>query len=157
MIGSNLIGIPITKTIVTATIRLALLVIGCGSSDTGVGDSKYPISHSPEVVAAGADIYAQNCLRCHGDNARRPPLPAAPPHTADGHTWHHQDRQLVEWILDGVPLAQVMPKFRGTLTEDETISALAYIKTFWPDDVRERQTEGSLQYEQQLAEFADLP
>ena len=50
-----------------------------------------------------------------------------------------------------------MPKFRGTLTEDEAISALAYIKTFWPDDVRALQTEGSLEYEKQLAEFGDLP
>ena len=146
-----------TVTVVAMMLGLAPLLVACGSSNSGAGDSKYPISSSSEVVAAGAEIYAANCFTCHGDNAQPPLLSAAPPHTVDGHTWHHQDRQLVEWILDGVPLAQVMPSFRGTLTEDEAISALAYIKTFWPDDVRERQTEGSLEYEKQLAEFGDLP
>jgi mono/diheme cytochrome c family protein len=147
----------LVKTQVAATMGVALLVIACGSSDTGAGDSKYPIRMGPDMVAAGAEIYAANCFTCHGDDAQPPLLPAAPPHTVDGHTWHHQDRQLVEWILDGVPLGQVMPKFRGILTEDEAISALAYIKTFWPDEVRERQTESSLEYEKQLAEFGDLP
>jgi mono/diheme cytochrome c family protein len=142
---------------VVAAIGTALLLIACGSSDTGVRDSKYPISVEAEVVATGAEIYAANCFTCHGDDNQPPLLPSAPPHTVDGHTWHHQDRQLVGWILDGVPLAQTMPPFRGTLTEDEAISALAYIKTFWPDDVRERQTEGSLEYEKQLAEVGGLP
>jgi len=143
--------------VIIATAGIALILSACGSSDAGVGNSRYPIAMDTEVVAAGAEIYATNCFTCHGDDSQDPLLPLAPPHTVDGHTWHHQDRLLVEWILDGVPLAEVMPAFRGTLTEDEAISALAYLKTFWPDDVRERQTEGSLEYEKQLAEFGDLP
>jgi len=151
------VKIRAATSVCVVTIGLALLLIACGSSDFDGGDSKYPINVGSEIVAAGAEIYAQNCVACHGDNTQRPLLPAAPPHTVDGHTWHHQDRLIVEWILDGVPLAQVMPKFRDILTEDEAISALAYIKTFWPDDVVDIQTEGSLQYEKQLAEFGDLP
>ena len=140
---------------IAAVVGLALLLIACGSSgssDADVIDSRYPIEIEPKKVAAGAGLYAQNCAICHGDNTGRSPIPGAPPHTVDGHTWHHQDRLLVQWILDGVPSGLVMPKFRGALTEDETISVLAYIKTFWPEDVAKRQTEGSLQYENQIAE-----
>ena len=65
--------------VVAMMVGLALLLVACGSSDSGVGDSKYPMSSSSEVVAGGAEIYAANCFTCHGDNAQSPLLPEAPP------------------------------------------------------------------------------
>jgi mono/diheme cytochrome c family protein len=84
----------------------------------------------------------------------RPLVSQAPTHQADGHTWHHPDRLLVQWTLDGVPQATVMPKFRGQLSEDDVRAVIAYIKTFWPEAVQRRQTEGSAEYEAQLKEDA---
>lgn len=137
----------ITDALAVATAAIVLAAAACGSD----GSTKYPIVLSESLVEDGRVIYQANCATCHGDSTKPPPLSSAPPHTVDGHTWHHQDRLLVEWVLDGVPLAQVMPTFRATLSEDEVRSAVAYIKTFWPDDVIERQTEGSAEYEKQLA------
>jgi mono/diheme cytochrome c family protein len=55
-------------------------------------------------------------------------------------------------VLDGVPLAQTMPVFRGRLTEEQVLGVLAYIKSTWPEDVRQWQREGSEQYEAQVRE-----
>ena len=112
----------------------------------------YPIIPTDELVARGRSIYTQKCASCHGDATTPPPLKAAPSHAADGHTWHHQDRLLVQWILDGAPLATTMPKWRGTLTEGDALAVVAYIKTFWPEEIRQRQIEGSAEYEVQIRE-----
>ncbi len=64
------------------------------------------------------------------------------------------NRLLVEWILDGVPLATVMPRFNGQLTEEEVRSVVAFIKTMWSEEQREFQFEGSLRYEAQVREIA---
>ena len=134
-------------TLAGAAAAFVFIAAACG----GEGGADYPIVLTESLVEDGRVVYEANCAACHGDSTTPPPLPGAPTHSALGHTWHHQDRLLVEWILDGVPLAQVMPAFRGRLSEDEARSAIAYIKTFWPSEIIEMQTESSAQYERQLA------
>jgi mono/diheme cytochrome c family protein len=106
-------------------------------------------------VAMGQPVYANHCASCHGDKLQGEPnwsqrkpnghLPA-PPHDATGHTWHHTDRELFQVVKNGVtPCAPAgyqsdMPAFRKTLTDEQILAALAYIKSFWPEDIRERQT-----------------
>lgn len=106
-----------------------------------------------KLVVLGASVYAQRCASCHGThlegqanwqqhlpNGRLP----APPHSAEGHTWHHSDRQLFEMTKNG-PASIVpgyesdMPAFKVDLTDHEIWAALAYIKSTWPGDVRARQ------------------
>jgi mono/diheme cytochrome c family protein len=123
------------------------VLAACGS-----GPAVYPVHPTDALVARGRPLYEANCASCHGDATTRPPLKTAPTHQADGHTWHHPDRLLVEWVLDGVPLSTVMPRWRGKLSEDEARAVIAYIKTFWPEEIRDRQTEGSAEYEKQLTE-----
>lgn len=139
------------------SLTLLMIAAACGgpekSTDRQPTELSYPIVSTEPLAALGKPIYATRCATCHGDAQTPPPLAAAPPHTDQGHTWHHQDRLLVEWILDGVPLATLMPKWRGTLTEEEVRAVVAYIKTFWSDEIRTRQTEGSAEYEKQIAEI----
>jgi mono/diheme cytochrome c family protein len=104
----------------------------------------------PAQVALGQSVYAAQCARCHGarlegqpnwrermDNGRLP----APPHDAEGHTWHHPDAQLFDITKRG-PAAIApgyesdMPAFDGILTDEEIAAVLAYIKSRWPPDVR---------------------
>ena len=59
---------------------------------------------------------------------------------------------LFQWVLDRPPLATLMPAFREQLTEEEVLSILAYIKSTWPEDIRQWQMEGSEQYERQIRE-----
>jgi mono/diheme cytochrome c family protein len=102
-------------------------------------------------VALGQPVYAAQCARCHGarlegqpnwrdrmDNGRLP----APPHDADGHTWHHPDAQLFGITKHGLaPYVEPgyesdMPAFDGVLTDDQIAAVLAYIKSTWPPDIR---------------------
>ncbi len=144
-------NLPAPPRLSSALAVTAAAFVFIAAACAGDGSADYPIVLTDSLVQDGRLVYEANCTGCHGNSTTPPPLPGAPPHTVDGHTWHHQDRLLVEWVLDGVPLAQVMPAFRGMLSEDEARSTIAYIKTFWPDEVIQRQTEGSAEYEKQLA------
>ncbi len=132
-----------------------LAILSCSNDGSG-GDAatgRFPIAVTEARVEAGAPLYAANCASCHGvPGVSRPPVPTAPPHDEAGHTWHHADRLLFEWVLDRPPLATTMPAFRGALSDDEILSILAYIKSTWPGDIQQFQREGSSQYEQQLRE-----
>ena len=106
------------------------------------------------LVARGGAIYAQQCAACHGAQGEGQPdwrergptgLLPAPPHDASGHTWHHPDEQLFALTKQGV--AQVinqpdyrsaMPAYAGTLSDEQIVAVLSWIKAQWPDEVRRR-------------------
>ena len=111
----------------------------------------------PEAVALGQSIYSEHCASCHGANLEGQPnwrspgqdgqLPA-PPHDATGHTWHHDGDTLFRLTkygtgaLIGDPdYESNMPIYRGVLTDDEIIAALSYIKSTWPQKIRESHDE----------------
>jgi len=107
-------------------------------------------------ISSGKITYSQSCVSCHGDNLAgqddwQSPLPSgrlpAPPHDADGHTWHHPDGMLFTITKFG-PAAIIgddyetdMPAFNGILTDDEISATLAYIKSTWPKRNQEYQQQ----------------
>ncbi len=109
-------------------------------------------------VARGKSVYAQHCASCHGarlegqDNWRER-LPSgrfpAPPHDASGHTWHHPDAMLFGMTKYGMvpgkyapPSYQSdMPAFGGALSDEDIWAVLAYIKSYWPPEIRKAQHE----------------
>lgn len=111
------------------------------------------------VVAVGKTIYGKHCASCHGANLEgqanwRERLPTgrlpAPPHDRTGHTWHHPDAQLFDLTKRG-PAAVVggsyesdMPGYAGILSDAEIVAVLSYIKSTWPDSVRQRHDEINL-------------
>jgi mono/diheme cytochrome c family protein len=149
------------KKIYVAALAIFVLVIvsACGdnSIDTRVDPAApvivtFPIELTDERVASGEQIYSENCASCHGPVNGPVVLDSAPVHGDAGHTWHHPDRLLFEWILDRPPLAATMPAFRGTLSDEEVADAMAYIKSHWLPEILERQSAGSAQYEDQIIE-----
>lgn len=110
----------------------------------------------PAQTSRGRVVYDARCASCHGaalqgqpDWRERKPdgkLPA-PPQDGSGHTWHHPDAQLFGIVKNGVgPYAPAgyrsdMPAFAATLSDDQIWDALAYIKSKWPSDIRERQAQ----------------
>lgn len=111
-------------------------------------------------VARGRIVYAAECASCHGANLEGQPdwrvrLPngrlPAPPHDQSGHTWHHPDSVLFDVTRNGVEAnapagyRSDMPGFAGKLSDDEIWAALAYIKSRWPAEIRERQARLSEQ------------
>jgi len=114
-------------------------------------------------VAQGRKIYAQQCAACHGANLEGQPdwrkrLPngrmPAPPHDASGHTWHHPDAVLFAITRNGLvsgvtaPAGYVsdMPAFGPSLSDDDIIAVLAYIKSTWPQKIAAAQREVTEQY-----------
>lgn len=126
-----------------------------------VDQAQAPISlepGEPGVVALGESIYAEHCASCHGANLEGQPnwqqrlengrLPA-PPHDETGHTWHHPDQVLFDLTkfgpaaLVGADYESDMPGFEETLSDQEIIAALSYIKSRWPKKLRERHDLGN--------------
>ena len=71
----------------------------------------------------------------------------APPHDAEGHTWHHSDSLLFRYtklggseaLRDVSGFRSGMPGFGDTLSDQEIWDVLAYIKSHWPEEMQEYQ------------------
>lgn len=127
------------------------------------------VALAPQSVAAGhelenrdllrgAELYRNTCAACHGANLEGQPdwqvpgpdgiLPA-PPHDETGHTWHHDNVLLFDYTRLGGQAALAMrgitgfqsgmPAFAGTLSDAEIWDVLAYIRSTWPQPVRDVQ------------------
>lgn len=131
---------------VLAGIALGWIVMYGGS---GAADP-----NNQNMVSEGQKLYAVHCAQCHGADLqgepdwqnRRPSgeLPA-PPHDQTGHTWHHPDEHLFAVTKYGIArfapadYKSNMPGFIGKLTDRQINAVLAFIKSRWPRDIRERQ------------------
>ncbi len=132
---------------------LAAAVTGCGASQPAAGT---PGAGTAASVTRGEQLYVATCQGCHGDEAGAGGILEAPPHNADGHTWHHPDAQLIDWILNGKPFT-AMPGFADELSREDAESILAYIKTWWTDQQRAEQAEVSERYQEALDAQTDSP
>lgn len=149
------------RVIVVAVVAIAILAAAgwllWPRAESSAGDD-------PRRVALGESVYRQHCASCHGANLKGQPswmsrkpdgrLPA-PPHDETGHTWHHADAQLFEITKHGMkpPLAPEgyqsdMPAFEAQLSDEQIRAVLAYIKSRWPADIRERQRRNDAAYRQ---------
>jgi len=106
---------------------------------------------SVETLARGAKVYAVSCQPCHGGRHGKGSIGRAHPHNEMGHTWHHPDAQLKDWIINGKPGPgfSVMPGF-NYLREHDVEAILALIKTWWTDEQRESQADISRRYDQAI-------
>ena len=102
----------------------------------------------------GGALYQRYCAACHGANLEGAPdwqrpgpdgLLPAPPHDETGHTWHHGDRFLFDYVARGgqavlddlrVNFTSAMPAFGDLLQESEIAAILDFIRQSWPDDIR---------------------
>ena len=60
----------------------------------------------------------------------------APALDDSGHAWHHEDAQLVSFILDKPIPDSPMPAWRGVLSRDDALDLVAYIKSLWSPYIR---------------------
>jgi len=115
------------------------------------------------LVTRGKDIYAQHCASCHGANLEGQPewrkrLPngrlPAPPHDESGHTWHHADAVLIDIVKNSLVPGRTapdgyqtdMPAYGKTLSDDDIVAVLAYIKSMWPAEALEMQKNVTLEH-----------
>lgn len=149
MISTRVIGVG-----AAVLMGAAILALGWGTSAPAENVLK---PSDPQVVALGQAIYADNCATCHGKDLEGQPnwrspgsdgrLPA-PPHDETGHTWHHDGDTLFRLTkygtgaLIGDPdYESNMPIYEDVLDDDEIIAVLSYIKSTWPQEIRDRHDE----------------
>lgn len=114
--------------------------------------------NDPARVALGEVVYKAHCAACHGarlegqpdwetkraDGTYRPP-----PLDDSGHGWEHSDRQLYDYVLYGgatyssANFKGTMPGFADALSGKEIWAILAFVKSRWSDETRERQSTAS--------------
>ncbi len=110
-------------------------------------DPRFPILPATgDDFVRGRALYNDKCASCHGINGQGQmpnPLAAgqAPPHDDTGHTWHHSDQLNFRTVWFGRNIMGNMPGFQTQMTIDDVILVLAYIKTWWQDDMLARQIE----------------
>ena len=163
---------------VVAGLLATILMVGCGPDCGGrelaenqavescmlchngskVADYAGPGIQNPHPFPGADDL---TCTACHGGNLEGQPgwrspgsdgrMPA-PPHDATGHTWHHSDTALIDYITlggeqalaqMGVSFNSAMPGFGDVLSADEIADILDYIKSRWPEREHRYQAERS--------------
>ena len=134
------------------------LFLGIGIYHTQLSTSEIVtnISLKPNdtpTINLGRSIYAKKCASCHGANLEGQInwrqrdsdgyLPA-PPHDESGHTWHRSDQFLflmtkygIEEMI-GKKYPNNMPAYKDVLTDDEIIAVLSYIKSTWPEQIKQK-------------------
>ena len=114
-----------------------------------------PLLAQGAIVAEGEALYGEFCASCHGANLEGQPdwqIPKpdgtypAPPHSAEGHTWHHDDAMLLDIVRRGgaaaladmgVEFNSAMPAFGDALSDAEIEAILAFIASTWPEEIRQ--------------------
>ena len=115
------------KTSCVAAVALVFLATSWVSAQTVRGNPK-----------AGQAIYAQHCIRCHGEkldgngpDAQYLIVPPANFHSQSSR--YKTDWELLVTISNGV-LFTPMHGFRGKLTDEQMLDVLSYIRSMAPFD-----------------------
>lgn len=127
---------------------IVTMVLSYGAYLFLVGAKPVEIPFGDETqIALGESLYADHCAACHGadregESGWQTPdqdgYYPAPPLDQNGHAWHHPDTLLFDIVKLG-PEAVVgggyrsrMPGLGDTLSDNEILAILAYVKASWP-------------------------
>lgn len=127
-------------------VLLSAILLGCSGASGAI--TVNGISFDEEKIAQGQELYAQYCAVCHGANGEgqfpeAPLVPdetgrfGAPPHNGNGHTSHHPDDWLINYVREGgvsllhPEIYYPMPAFGNQLSNEQIVLVIAYIKTIW--------------------------
>lgn len=150
-------GAGVVRGVVSGTVIAVLLAAGTwfffgqGVAEDGAA--------APVDIDEGKALYAENCASCHGADLEGQPdwrtlgpdgrLPA-PPHDETGHTWHHPDSVLFDYTKlggkalmaqRGMEFDSGMPGFGDILKDQQIRNILGYMRSTWPDNVKQAQAE----------------
>jgi mono/diheme cytochrome c family protein len=141
------------------------LMVGCGAAvlvATVVGGAlaiRLPVAprlhfadaNNATVVKEGKQLYARVCASCHGRRLQGQLLwqvrdqyagRRAPAHDQTGHTWQHSDEELFYITKFGrfsttpSTAKSYMPAYAQSLSDDQVLATIAYIKATWPLGLR---------------------
>lgn len=146
------------RTLVIGFIALCLLALAVFAIRTNSRAAPPTLDHADSsnaaAVAQGRLIYTTRCASCHGSELQgeadwpqhraNGTLPASPLN-ANGQAWQQSDQQLFMIIQRGgqasAPTGTIsaMPAFGDRLGDSDIWAVLSYIKSTWPEALRQRQ------------------
>ncbi len=95
-------------------------------------------------ISRGAQLFSQNCAKCHGAQAEGAPdwenLDAvgkdrAPPLNGGGHIWHHPVPVMRQVIKEGtLDRGGAMPPHAEVLTDQQIDDIIAWYLHLWPEE-----------------------
>lgn len=93
---------------------------------------KPTVPYQTPSVAAGAALFRDHCIRCHGEDAHgggpdASRLPIPPADLTEPHTALHTAGDIYWWLTHGKP--PVMPGFASLLSEDDRWDLINYLRT----------------------------
>jgi S-disulfanyl-L-cysteine oxidoreductase SoxD len=103
------------------------------------------------VVKEGKQLYGRACASCHGRRLQGQLLwqvrdqfagQRAPAHDQTGHTWQHSDEELFYITKFGrfsttpQTAKSYMPAYGQSLSDDQILATISYIKATWPLGLR---------------------
>lgn len=158
LLGSSVLGavvllaacgtVELTATLPPPTPKATAKAI-LSATRTPIPQAEKP-AESIDINATGAELYIAQCQSCHGDRTGVGATAGAPLHDETGHTWHHPDAQLKDWILNGKFGLGQMPAFQDVLSESDVDAILAYLKSWWTEAQRQGQADISQRYQEAL-------
>jgi mono/diheme cytochrome c family protein len=83
-----------------------------------------PATAQAADVMAGKKVFDDNCASCHGPDGNS--VVAGVPHFSKGERLEKPDSMLIKTVQTGL---NVMPAWKGILTDVQMADALAYIRT----------------------------
>jgi mono/diheme cytochrome c family protein len=134
------------------------LLVACskeGEQKTAAPAPGIAVRHfDPASITRGAQVFAQNCVLCHGPQAQGHPdwqtpsdgsFAAAPPLNGTGNDWKRSRAMLAATILNGVRRKSdnmdVMPAWKGRLSERDVEDVLNWMQSLWPAEVYDAWTK----------------
>jgi hypothetical protein len=102
----------------------------------------YPTSYyfsqsgfTSDSISHGAQVFADNCVPCHGSDAQgngpaAASLPVPPANLTQQHVWMHSDGELFWWLTNGIdvpPHGTVMPAWGSILSPEERWDLIDFI------------------------------
>ena len=100
----------------------------------------------PVAVSRGKDLFAQNCVACHGPGAKGDGPGAAsltikPADLTGGHSLMHSDDDYAYWVENGIAGTE-MPGFGGKLGQDQIRDVIAYVRSLQQGALAARNAPG---------------
>lgn len=132
-----------------------LVLTGCGEETSSPATDTSPQQTTTQsasiqrtldfaAIARGAELYAQYCAACHGEQAQGAPnwqeldpdgKVRPPPLNGTGHTWHHPKAGLRHVIKNGGPPGSNMPAFKDRLTDRQINDIIIWFQSLWPEEI----------------------
>jgi mono/diheme cytochrome c family protein len=114
-----------------------------------------PTADVASRMSAGAGIFRQHCVACHGADGTggksRAQMPPIPDFTNSIWQTRHTDSKLIASILDGK--GTLMPANRGRITDAQARDLVAYLRSFGPQTARRKGPASESEFEKAFREL----